>query len=379
MLKVQYAMQGFDWQPRTRVVYGAGTITRLGELAVGLGLQRVLVVTDPGLVAAGHVARAEASLRAAGLTTALFAEVRENPDTDDVNACLAVAKDLACDGFVGLGGGSAIDTAKGANFLLTNGGRMRDYWRTHNAKNPLLPLIAVPTTAGTGSEVQCHALIAEAETHAKMAIGDPKAAPTIALLDPELTLSLPRTVTANVGVDALVHAIEAWVTKARTPLSCLFAKEAFSLLVPNLKRVLVAPGDLEARGGMLLGAAYAGLAIENSMLGAAHSAANPLTAHFGVVHGQAVGRMLPHVIRFNAQEPTVRALYEELMPLESLLAEVETCLNLAAFPASLAAYGVDAQVLPTLAAEAAKQWTADFNPRPLTVEDFAALYRAATP
>ena len=130
---------------------------------------------------------------------------------------------------------------------------------------------------------------------------------------------------------------------------------------------------------MLLGAAYAGLAIENSMLGAAHSAANPLTAHFGVVHGQAVGRMLPHVIRFNAQEPTVRALYEELMPLESLLAEVETCLNLAAFPASLAAYGVDAQVLPTLAAEAAKQWTADFNPRPLTVEDFAALYRAATP
>jgi len=372
-------MQGFDWQPRTRVVYGAGTITRLGELAVGLGLQRVLVVTDPGLVAAGHVARAEASLRAAGLTTALFAEVRENPDTDDVNACLAVAKDLACDGFVGLGGGSAIDTAKGANFLLTNGGRMRDYWRTHNAKNPLLPLIAVPTTAGTGSEVQCHALIAEAETHAKMAIGDPKAAPTIALLDPELTLSLPRTVTANVGVDALVHAIEAWVTKARTPLSCLFAKEAFSLLVPNLKRVLVAPGDLEARGGMLLGAAYAGLAIENSMLGAAHSAANPLTAHFGVVHGQAVGRMLPHVIRFNAQEPTVRALYEELMPLESLLAEVETCLNLAAFPASLAAYGVDAQVLPTLAAEAAKQWTADFNPRPLTVEDFAALYRAATP
>ena len=370
-------MREFDWQPRTRLVYGAGALARLGELAAGLGLRRVLIVTDAGIVQAGHVAHAEESLQAANVATAVFSGVHENPDTEDVAACLAVAQDFGCDGFVGLGGGSAMDTAKGANFLLTNGGEVRDYWRTHNATKPLLPLIAVPTTAGTGSEVQCHALIADAATHAKMAIGDPKATPVIALLDPELTLSLPLAVTANVGIDALVHALEAWVTKPRNPVSNLFAKEAFTLLLPNFKRVLLEPGDLEARGAMLLGAAYAGHAIESSMLGAAHSAANPLTAHFGVVHGQAVGRMLPHVIRFNAQEPSVRALYEALLPLETLLEELESGLNLAGFPTSLAEYGVTDNAIPTLAAEAVAQWTASFNPRLIAAADFEVLYRAA--
>ncbi|MEY4691253.1 MAG: hypothetical protein RIT19_1578, partial [Verrucomicrobiota bacterium] len=292
----------FDSTLRTRVVFGAGCLDRLGELAAGLGGRRVLLVTDPGIVRAGHAARAESLLRAAGLEVAVFDAVRENPTTLDVARGLEVARAAAVDLFVGLGGGSSIDTAKGVNFLLTQGGEMRDYQGVGKATRPMLPLIAIPTTAGTGSECQSAALIADEVTHHKMACLDPKAAARIALLDPELTVSQPRRVTALTGLDALVHAVESAVTTRRTVWSSMFSREAFRLCAGALETVLRSPDDLEARGRMLLGAAMAGTAIENSMLGAAHSAANPLTAHFGIVHGAAVGLMIPQVIRFNAAD-----------------------------------------------------------------------------
>src|SRR5690349_7218815 len=205
-----------------------------------------------------------------------------------------------------------MDTAKGCNFLLSNGGEMKDYWGVGKATRPMLPLIAIPTTAGTGSECQSAALIADEHTHQKMACLDPKAAARIAVLDPRLTVSQPPRVTACSGIDAIAHAVETAVTKARTPLSLVFSREAFRLTLAGLPRVLKSPGDLEARGWMLLGAAWAGTAIENSMLGAAHSAANPLTAHYGTPHGQAVGLMLPHVVRFNAHDPTAAQAYAEM-------------------------------------------------------------------
>jgi alcohol dehydrogenase len=165
--------------------------------------------------------------------------------------------------------------------LLTNGGQMRDYWGVGGkASRPLLPLIAVPTTAGTGSECQSFTLITDEETHQKMACGDPKAAPRVAILDPTLTVSQPRRVTACTGLDAIAHAVETAVTKRRNPVSWLYAREAFPADHDELRAGVGHADDLEARGAMLLGAAYAGIAIENSMLGAAHSLANPLTAHF---------------------------------------------------------------------------------------------------
>ena len=382
---------GFDTQPRTRLVFGNNGCDRLGELAKELGARRALVVTDAGIVAAGHVARGCAALESAGLAVTVFDKVRENPTTLDVDACLEVARASECDLFVGLGGGSSLDTAKGANFLLTNGGRMQDYWGVGKATKPMLPLIAVPTTAGTGSECQSFALIADEQTHQKMACGDPKAAPRISVLDPTLTVSQPRFVTACTGMDAIVHAVETAVTRRRNEYSRLFSREAFRLTILNLTTVLENPDDLEARGRMLLGAAYAGIAIENSMLGAAHSAANPLTAHYGVVHGQAVGMMLPFVVQFNAEEPTTRAAYQELAvtagliapdaapetAVYALIARLEATLTAAGMPASLRACGVEEALLPTLAQEAARQWTATFNPRPITAADFETLYRAA--
>jgi alcohol dehydrogenase len=381
----------FDFVPRTRLVFGANTVERVGELAAELGGKRVLLVTDPGLVKAGHATRVQESLAKAGLHVTVFDRAKENPTTKCVDECVAVAAAEQVDLLVGLGGGSSMDTAKGCNFIFTNGGRMHDYWGVGKAKKPMLPLIAIPTTAGTGSECQSAALIADEQTHMKMACLDPKAAARIAILDPALTVSQPHRVTACTGIDAIAHAVETAVTTKRNPLSQMFSREAFKLCATSLPQVLKHPKDIEARGRMLLGAAYAGVAIENSMLGAAHSAANPLTAHYNIVHGQAVGMMLPLVVRFNAANPDALGSYAELASgpelatfkgglttaLEALLARLESLLNLAGFPRSLSDCGVEPAKIKLLAEEAAKQWTAKFNPRPLEVADFVGLYEAA--
>src|SRR6185436_19504706 len=164
-----------------------------------------------------------------GLHAHIFDQVRENPTTNNVADCVAVAREEDIDFIVGLGGGSSMDTAKGSNFILTNGGKMADYWGVNKASKPMLPLIAAPTTAGTGSECQAFALIADEKTHLKMACGDEKAYARAAVLDPRLTLSMPRGVTANTGIDTVVHALESHVCNVRTPISQIFSGEAWRL------------------------------------------------------------------------------------------------------------------------------------------------------
>jgi alcohol dehydrogenase len=385
------ALAAFDYQPRTRVVFGVNSIERVGALAQSLAAKRVLLVTDRGIVAAGHAGRVRALLVTAGMHVTCFEQVQENPTTQCVERCVEVARSAEIDTIVGLGGGSSMDTAKGCNFILTNGGQMKDYWGVGRATRPMLPLLAIPTTGGTGSECQSFALITDEQTHQKMACGDPKAAARIALLDPALTVSQPARVTACSGIDALAHALETLVTKPRTPLSLIFSREAYRLIVAALPRVLASPTDLEARGWMLLGAAWAGTAIENSMLGAAHAAANPLTAHFGVVHGLAVGMMLPHVVRFNARENATARAYAEaacsaqlISPsaapetaAEHLAQRLESLLELAGLPRTLSHCNIKTEDIPRLADEAARQWTAQFNPRTVASTDFEHLYAAA--
>ncbi len=380
-------LPGFDFQPLTRVVFGQGALEQLGDLARELGGQCVLLVTDPGLEAAGHPQRAADSLRAAGVQVFVFDGVEENPTTRHVEAGLAAAQKHQIDFLVAVGGGSAMDCAKGINFLLTNGGRMQDYLGSGKAAKPMLPSIGVPTTAGTGSEAQSYALIADPESHVKMACGDKKAAFRATILDPVVTVSQPRQVTADTGIDALSHALESYVTTKRTPLSQVFAREAWRLLEANLETVLRDPDALEARAAMQLGAHFAGVAIENSMLGATHALANPLTAHYGLVHGLAISVMLPHVIRFNAE--AIGPLYGELagqvglvngdttLGAETLATRVETLRHLAGLPARLADCGVSRGILPVLAEEAAEQWTGKFNPRPVAHAELLRLYEAA--
>ncbi len=380
-------LQPFDFHTPTRVIFGPGTLNRLGELARELGATRALLVTDPGLELAGHPHRARCSLEDAGLKVSVFDEVEENPTSKHVDLGVRFAQPLDIDLIVSVGGGSAMDCAKGINFLLTNGGAMADYKGFGKAKKPMLPSIGIPTTSGTGSEAQSYALIADEKTHLKMACGDRKAAFATAILDPQVTVTQPAKVTALTGIDALSHAVESYVTTKRNPVSQMFAREAWKLLEVNLEKVLHNPLDLEARGAMQMGAFLAGTAIENSMLGVCHACANPLTAHYGITHGLAIGIMLPHVIRFNAR--SVSALYADLIDEaglhnghvdahgEMLAEHITRLMSLAKLPTELSACGVSGGILPLLSEEAAQQWTARFNPRPVTETEILELYEAA--
>lgn len=260
---------------------------------------------------------------------------------------------------------------------------MRDYRGFGKAARPLLPSIGVPTTAGTGSEAQSYAIISDRDTHEKMACGDPGAAFRLAILDPTLTVTQSRAVTAIAGYDALSHAVESFVTSRRTPVSDLFAREAWRLLESNYERVLEAPDDLDSRGAMLLGAHEAGVAIEQSMLGATHACANPLTARHGTTHGVAIAVMLPHVVRWNAAAAGDR--YAELLriaesrhsrglpprsvagvsPLEAgerLAERLEALARVGGLPSTLRELGVERGDLPALAGDAAAQWTRHVQP-----------------
>jgi alcohol dehydrogenase len=378
----------FEFQLTSHVVFGENTIDRTGEIAKSLGAKNILLVTDPGIVAAGHVVRAIDSLRKESLAVYVFQEIQENPTTKHIDTGVHFAREIGdIDLIIGLGGGSAMDCAKGINFLLTNGGKMEDYWGVGKASKPMLPAIGIPTTAGTGSEAQSFALISQAETHIKMACGDKKALFRTVILDPVLVQSVPGEVAAATGLDAISHALESYVTKKRTPFSQMLSKEAWRLLEANFEAVLDDPANVTAWGNMLLGAHYAGAAIENSMLGAAHACANPLTAKYGLTHGLAVAIMLPPVMRFNAT--VVPQSYEELLDLTGsknghpgdsaiFLADRFVAMrNAARLPGKLGELGVAKEAVPELAQAAAKQWTGTFNPRPLTEEDFLRLYEEA--
>ena len=379
-------MKSFDFQPRTRVVFGAGAIERLGELARELNFRRTLLVADHGLVASGHVDDAVGPLEKAGVEVIRFHDFEVNPDSHMVENGTAFVSPLNIDSIIGLGGGSSMDCAKGINFLLTNGGQMSDYRGYGKATQPMLPMIAIPTTAGTGSEGQSYALISDAETHAKMACGDSKAAFRVALLDPALTVSQPRSITATSGFDAIAHAVETYVTTKRNPLSELYSREAWRLLEPNYERVLNHPDNLEARGAMQLGAYYAGAAIENSMLGATHACANPLTARYGTAHGAAIAMLLPTVVRWNESIAgtdyasllswsSVAGRTNEVTPTEALARRLEELADAGGLRTNLRAAGVKEAELPELAAEAAEQWTGTFNPRPFDKQGAIEVYQ----
>jgi alcohol dehydrogenase len=372
----------------TNLISGQGSLEQVAHIAD----QRVLLVTDLGIVAAGHVARLEATFAAKGTTYHRFDGVRENPDEDNVDACVAAYKQAfgadGADWIVALGGGSSIDVAKGCSILANGGGRMRDYVGRKTKPHPQPPVIAIPTTAGTGSEVQSFALITNTDTGRKMACGGE--VPRFAILDPDLTRSQPRFVAICAGLDTLAHSVETAVTTARTEASVMYSREAFRLVERNFETILSNPDDLAARSAMLRASAAAGIAIENSMLGAAHSMANPLTRQFGVVHGQAVGQLLPFVVRFNAQDKQASLGYAELAydaglversvptkdAVKQLIVRLRELVVISGF--ERAPDNIPASAIDALSSEAAEQWTAQFNPQPVDEAAFRSLFAQIT-
>ena len=366
----------FTHLTNTRLIFGDNSVQDIGKYAKELSSFKALIVTDNGILKAGHITPVINSLESHEIDFEVYSEVRENPTTDDVNDCFNFAKGKSIDLIIGLGGGSSMDTAKGANFILTNGGSMHDYRGIGKATKEMIPLIAVPTTAGTGSECQSFAIISDSVTHEKMACGDSKAAAKIAILDPLLTVSQPDHITAHTGIDAISHAVETLVTTKRSAISIQYSMLAFALLDRSLEKVITNSKDNEARAEMLLGAAYAGTAIECSMLGAAHASANPLTASFSIPHGAAVGMMLPHVIEYNSSISEISVLYNQLNK-ENLSSRITKLLNICNIPNKLSDYDIHEDHLKDLANEATLQWTGNFNPRNIGFEDFLSLYRSA--
>lgn len=378
-------MDGPEHAARTEVVRGEGALARVPGIVAG----RVFLVTDPGVVAAGHADRLQGLLESDRIEVHRYDEARPNPDEDDVDACHAAFQrargDAELEWIVALGGGSAIDVAKGCAMLACGGGRMADYLGRGSIEVSSPKLVAVPTTAGTGSETQSFALIGNRDTGQKMACGG--TAPVAAVLDAELTLTMPATVTACTGLDTLTHAVEAYVTRRRSQASGALALDAFRLAEESLETVLTQPADVEGRAQMLHASALAGQAIELSMLGAAHSMANPLTRRFDVAHGSAVGQSLPAVVAFNAVDPATRRRYAELaraaglatnedaedVATAALGARLRALVELADLPPLTDR--VPASAADELAAEAATQWTAQFNPRAVDAAAFAQLYR----
>ena len=320
----------------------------------------------------------------------LFDEVEPNPSTDSVMKGLGLAKREDFDTIVAVGGGSSIDAAKAINVLRANGGHLADYRGLDQVRRKGLPLIAIPTTAGSGSEMTSYMLISDSETHQKIVCTDPKIIPDLAILDPTLTLGLPATVTIETGIDALSNGIESYVSKVSNPYSEPFSLRATEIIAQNIFRVYQQPSDLDARGQMLMGSNMSGLAIHLSSIGAAHSMANPLTKHFNITHGIAVGMVLPYVMLFNA--PSQLKKYKQLaLALGVILEEGEDnrsvsrrgvlqfrrLLDQLSLPSSLAEMGVREDLIPVMAQEALEQISLNYNPVRPDLEQMIRLYLCA--
>ncbi|MEM1224260.1 MAG: iron-containing alcohol dehydrogenase [Planctomycetota bacterium] len=381
-------MNPFDIHNRTRLVFGLKASERISELSRsclgGDAGRRVLVVADPGIVQAGHFEAILTRLQASEFDVESFHDFGENPTSEMVDRGVAAAARFQPELLIGLGGGSSMDCCKGINFVFSCGGTIHDYHGVGKATSELLPMIAIPTTAGTGSEAQSFALISDAQTHVKMACGDPAAACRIAVLDPLLTLTQPSMVTALTGIDALSHALETYVSRRRNPMSCMHSRHAFGLLARSFETVMRNPADVQARANMQLGATMAGMAIETSMLGAAHATANPMTARHDIAHGQAVGLMLPAVIRFNGAvhgewyAELMREIEPSITPAEApeaLAQRVISWMEAAGLATSMDELSIPSSDIGLFVEDALQQWTGTFNPVPLDEDSARSLYR----
>lgn len=388
------------------LLFGAGSINELGTACRAAGIRHALLVTDGGIAARGLHATACASLTASGVETSVFSEVVADPPTEVILAAVAAARRAGCDGVVGFGGGSSMDAAKLVAVLLCGEQPLDEMYGVDRVRSRRLPLIQVPTTAGTGSEVTMVAVVTTGRT-TKMGVVSRTLLADRVILDPELTLSMPAPVTAATGIDAMVHAIEAYTSaRLKNPLSDTLAREALRLLAANIERAVTAPQDLAARGAMLLGAMHAGQAFANAPVAAVHALAYPLGGNYHLAHGLSNSLVLPHVLRFNA--PAAEPLYRELLPLvvpaadgsqavvsrsdgqaaDSDAAEGDAAARLAAHFHALADrlglatrlrdFGIPRADLPRLAAEALQQQRLLVNnPRVVGEADALAIYESA--
>ncbi|WP_407945124.1 iron-containing alcohol dehydrogenase [Oryzicola mucosus] len=387
-----HSLQSFAFHTTPHLVFEPGSTARLAAIAGRKLGASVLFVTDPGLRRLGLCDAALASLTQAGHSVGVFDAVEADPSLDTVLKAVEAGRSMAATGVVGFGGGSSLDVAKVAALLLGSGEEIDGAWGVGNAKGPRLPLVLVPTTAGTGSEVTPVSIITVGAEE-KRGVSSPIILPDIAILDASLTLGLPPAITAATGVDAMVHAIEAYASKNanNNPLSKMLARQALQLLGANIEKAVFDGGDVDARGAMLLGSMLAGQAFANSPVAAVHALAYPIGGTFHVPHGLSNALVLPHVLRFNA--PDAAQLYAEIAAdaFPDLAKEQGSQGRCAAFIEALAALskklgmqtrlrevGIGEEHLAKMASDAMKQQRLLVNnPRDVSEADALAIYKAA--
>jgi len=373
-----------------RIIFGIGSLGRVGEEAKALGAKRALVITDPGIVKAGLNKAVEESLSKAGIDFSVFKDVEPEPRIEAVANCVEVTKKKKSNLLIALGGGSSIDTAKVTSIMMTNEGKVGDFFGIDLIPQRGLPKIAIPTTAGSGSEVTPIAILSDVKEKLKKGIVSPFLFPDVSILDPVLTIGLPPDITASTGMDALVHAIEAYTSINATYLTDILAFKAMGLIYENLRTAYANGGNLDARSKMLMASNLAGIAFANAGVTAVHAFAYPLGAEFHIPHGVANALMLPHVMRFNilgnlAKFADIAVTFgekvENLTRLESAEVAVKAVERLAddlSVPRKLRDFDIPETAIPHLAEGVLKvtRLLAN-NPRRITLKDAIHIYESA--
>jgi alcohol dehydrogenase len=381
-------LSAYSFALPTRIEFGEGVVSRAGEEALALGAKRALLVADKGVIGAGLTKPVEESLKAAGIPYSVYDQIVPNPRDIHVEEGFGAAKEAGADVLVAVGGGSSMDTAKGIGTLLTHGGKVQDWCGFQLLKRPITPLICVPTTAGTGSEVTPFAVITDTTTHVKLNIFDPKAAATVALVDPSVLLGLPSAIMASTGVDALTHAVEAYTCRLASPHTDAYALYAIERIIGNLRQAVESP-DIGSCTGMMLGSTIAGIAFGYSDVAAVHCMAEALGGRYDTPHGVANALFLPTVTEYNIpadvrkHADVARALGvpaegkdPEALAMEGVGVIRKLCEDVG-IPKMKDLPEIDPADFPALAEASEQNVSTPSNPREVTAEDYLYLFRKA--
>lgn len=381
-------MNSFSFTIPQNIVVGAGSLKRLPELAKNLKKSKAYIISGPHLEKIGMVDKCREALKAAGIESDSFTQTEGNPSTDTVAKAAEGFKSSKADFIVAFGGGSPLDVAKAVAVIASYGGNITDYEGGGKVPGPVVPMIAIPTTAGTGSEVTAFSVITDHSRNYKLTVVSNYLLPAYAILDPELITTVPKSTAAACGIDAMVHALEAFISKAASPFSDLFAKEALRLIGTSIRDYVLDRSNLAACESMLTGSLFAGIAFSHARLGDVHAMSHPVSAYFDVAHGVANAVLLPTIVDYNMTYASEKYKYiydcicekpldDDSFTPEMLAAEIRVLNDELGIPSSLSEVGVDSSLFDKMADDAMKSGNILVNPRPTTKKDILALYAQA--
>lgn len=381
-------MKDFRFSVPQDITFGEGSLTKLPEILKKQGAAKALLVSDRGLKKLGVVEKVKRIAEEAGITVAEFLDVEPNPSVHTVDSAVQAYQESGAESIIALGGGSPMDVAKAVGVLAKYGGSITEYEGAHKIPGPIVPITAIPTTAGTGSEVTAFSVITDTERSYKLTVFSYELIPASAILDPELIMTVPASVAASCGVDALIHAWEAYTSRDASPFSDAVAEKAMELIGGNLRRFVADRTDREAAGAMMAGSMFAGLAFAWARLGNIHAMSHPVSAFFHVPHGVANSILLPVIVEYNAladkgrYEKIYNYISRDREPVknfvpEMLVREAQNLLRELGIPEHLAEVGVTEEKIPAMAVDAMKSGNILANPRQSTQKDIEMLYKKA--